>query len=98
MSSFESFAAFSQWCEVPSAEGMFPTAFGTSSASAPKSRAAPPIPNANTEAVPTINFLIIVILVFRKLVNRRTTIQNNLAANRVPCGQLCQTWDKRHGV
>jgi hypothetical protein len=55
MSSFERFAAFSQWCEGPGA------AFGTSSASAEKSRATPPIPNANTEAVPRINFLIIVI-------------------------------------
>jgi hypothetical protein len=31
------------------------------------------------------------------LVNRRATIQNNLAANRVPRGQVCQIWDKRHG-
>src|SRR6266403_4361103 len=61
MSSFERFAAFIQWREAPGAEGMFPTAFGTSSASAAKSRAAPPIPNASTEAVPRINFLIILI-------------------------------------
>jgi hypothetical protein len=61
MSSFDRFAAFSQWCEVPGAEGMFPTAFKTPSASAVKSRATPPIPNANTEAVPRINFLIMVI-------------------------------------
>ena len=40
---------------------MFPTAFETLSASAEKSRAAPPIPKANTEAVPRINFRIIVI-------------------------------------
>src|SRR5437762_5215866 len=61
MSSFERSAAFIQWREVPDAEGMFPTAFGTSPASAAKSRAAPPIPNASTEAVPRINFLIILI-------------------------------------
>jgi hypothetical protein len=61
MSSFEKLAALSQFCEVPGAEGMFPTVFETLSASAVKSREAPPIPNANTEAVPRINFLIIVI-------------------------------------
>src|SRR5438105_15196149 len=55
MSSFDRFAAFSQWCEGPGA------AFDMSSASAVKSRATPPIPNANTEAVPRINFLIMVI-------------------------------------
>src|SRR5580704_6300723 len=59
MSSFERLAAFIQWCEVPGAE--VSTAFGTLSASAEKSRAAPPIPNTSIEAVPRISFLIIVI-------------------------------------
>jgi hypothetical protein len=57
--SFERLAAFTQWCEAPGAE--VSTAFGTLSASAEKSRAAPPIPNTSTEAVPRISFLIIVI-------------------------------------
>src|SRR5215472_13914841 len=61
MSSFARFATFIQCCELSGVEGVFCTAFGTSSASAPKSRAAPPIPNASTEAVPRINFLVIAI-------------------------------------
>jgi hypothetical protein len=56
---FERLVAFTQWCEVPGAE--VSTAFGTLSASAEKSRAAPPIPNTSTEAVPRISFLIIII-------------------------------------
>src|SRR4051794_38567714 len=55
MSSLEGFAAL-----IQRYEGSGP-ALATSSASAEKSRAAPPIPNANTEAVPRINFLIMVI-------------------------------------
>jgi hypothetical protein len=55
MSSFERFAALIQCCEATG------TAFAKSSALATRSRAAPPIPNATTEAVPRTNFLIIVI-------------------------------------
>src|SRR6266481_1678940 len=96
MSSLERSAVFNQCCEVPVAEVLFPTVFERSSASAPKSKAAPAIPNANTEAAPRINFLIIAISRLQTLVIRRATIQNNLAANGVPRGQLCQIWDKRH--
>ena len=52
---FREFAASSQCCEDPGA------AVATSSALTAESRAAPPNPNTNTEAVPRINFLIIVI-------------------------------------
>ncbi|MGA7865301.1 MAG: hypothetical protein WCA23_15180, partial [Stellaceae bacterium] len=70
--------------------GMFPAAFETLSASAEKSRAAPPIPNANTEAVPRINFRIIVISRVSDVGKSSSYYPNNLAANRVPRGQLCQ--------
>jgi hypothetical protein len=35
---------------------------------------------------------------FRTLANQRATIENNLAANCVPRGQVCQIWGKRNGA
>src|SRR5262245_17422860 len=87
MSSFERFAAFSQWCEGSDA------AFETSSASAEKSRAAPPIPNANTEAVPRINFLIIVAPVLLKSAKSSSYCSKQSRQNAGSFAQVWQIWD-----
>src|SRR5713226_5974580 len=82
MSSFERFAEFGLWYAGPG------DAFGTSSASAEKSRAAPTIPNANAEAVPRINFLIISHLpCYLSQRNRRATIQKQSHRKCVPLGR-----------
>src|SRR5580704_15505261 len=88
MSSFERLAAFIQWCEVPGAE--VSTAFGTLSASAEKSRAAPPIPNTSIEAVPRISFLIIVISRVPK-VDQVVELSFLTLSPQIACGQLCQS-------
>src|ERR1700730_6656680 len=98
MSSFERFAAFIQWCEVSGMESVFSEAFGTSSASAEKSRAVAPIPNANTEAVPRMNFLIIVISRFRKLSDRQCTIQRTgWPQIAFPAAQCVKIWTSGTG-
>src|ERR1700752_4130731 len=83
MSSFESFAAFIKWREVSGIESVFFAAFATSSASAEKSSAAPPIPNANTEAVPRMNFLSIVISPFQFHIQRTGWLQSRGVADRL---------------
>src|SRR5437660_3688837 len=98
MSSFERFAAFIQWRKVSGAEGVFPTAFGTSSASAAKIQSGAADPQCQYRSRPKDQFSDHAHPLFRTLVNRRATIENNLAANCVPRAQVCQIWDKRYGA
>ena len=62
-----------------------------SSAAAEKSKAAPPIANANTEAVPRMSFLSIIISRFA--VNYQIGIQNSFATTRV-LAQCVKFWTR----